>query len=56
MIDHHHWITSDGHKITVFLEETGLACRSVPVGTGIGDGFKPEVLEISADSRILTTG
>ena len=31
MIDLHYWTTPNGHKITMFLEETGLPYRLVPV-------------------------
>jgi GSH-dependent disulfide-bond oxidoreductase len=31
MLDLHYWTTPDGHKITMFLEETGLPYRLVPV-------------------------
>jgi len=42
MIDLHYWPTPNGHKITLFLEETGLPYRIVPVDIGRGDQFKPE--------------
>ncbi len=52
MIDLHYWPTPNGHKITIFLEETGLAYRIAPVDIGKGDQFKPEFLAISANSRM----
>lgn len=35
-IDLHYWTTPNGHKITMFLEETGLPYRIVPVNIGKG--------------------
>src|ERR1700759_3655413 len=52
MIDLHYWTTPNGHKITMFLEETGLPYRIVPVNIGKGDQFKPEFLAISPNNRI----
>ena len=31
MIDLHYWTTPNGHKITMFLEETGLEYKIIPV-------------------------
>ena len=45
MIDLHYWTTPNGHKITIFLEETGLEYRVLPVNIAKGDQFKPEFLE-----------
>jgi GST-like protein len=52
MIDLHYWTTPNGHKITIFLEETGLPYRIVPVNISKGDQFKPEFLRISPNNRI----
>jgi GSH-dependent disulfide-bond oxidoreductase len=52
MIDLHYWTTPNGHKITIFLEETGLEYRLLPVNIGKGDQFKPEFLEIAPNNRI----
>ncbi len=52
MIDLYYWTTPNGHKITIFLEETGLEYRIVPVDIGKGDQFKPEFLAISPNNRI----
>ena len=52
MIDLHYWTTPNGHKITIFLEETGLPYRIVPVNIGQGDQFKPEFLAISPNNRM----
>jgi GST-like protein len=52
MIDVHYWPTPNGHKITMFLEETGLDYRIVPVAIGRGDQFKPEFLKIAPNNRM----
>jgi GST-like protein len=52
MIDLHYWTTPNGHKITMFLEESGLPYRITPVNIGKGDQFKPEFLAISPNNRI----
>ncbi|MFO1102247.1 MAG: glutathione S-transferase N-terminal domain-containing protein [Methylocystis sp.] len=52
MIDLHYWPTPNGHKITIFLEETGLAYRIKPVDITKGDQFKPEFLAISPNNRM----
>ncbi len=52
MIDLYWWATPNGHKITVFLEETGLAYRLHPVNIGRGEQFRPEFLAIAPNNRI----
>src|SRR5258708_22957286 len=52
MIELHYWTTPNGHKIAIFLEESGLPCRIVPVNISAGDQFKPEFLKISPNNRI----
>jgi len=52
MIDLHYWTTPNGHKITMFLEETGLPYRIFPVKIGAGEQFKPSFLKISPNNRI----
>ena len=52
MIDLYYWTTPNGHKITMFLEETGLPYRIVPVDIGSGAQFEPAFLAISANNRI----
>jgi GST-like protein len=52
MIDLYYWATPNGHKITMFLEETGLKYRILPVDIGKGDQFKPEFLRIAPNNRI----
>jgi GST-like protein len=52
MIDLYYWTTPNGHKITIFLEETGLPYTIKPVDIGKGDQFKREFLKISPNNRI----
>ena len=52
MIDLYYWPTPNGHKITIFLEETGLAYRIRPVDISKGDQFKPDFLAISPNNRM----
>src|SRR5215472_8998408 len=52
MIDLYYWTTPNGHKITIFLEETGLPYSIKPVNIGKGEQFKREFLAISPNNRI----
>ncbi|MBF24697.1 MAG: thiol:disulfide oxidoreductase [Pusillimonas sp.] len=52
MIDLYYWTTPNGHKITLFLEETGLEYKLIPINIGKGDQFKPEFLSIAPNNRI----
>jgi GSH-dependent disulfide-bond oxidoreductase len=52
MIDLYYWTTPNGHKITMFLEETGLAYRILPVNIGKGEQFRAEFLAIAPNNRI----
>jgi GST-like protein len=46
------WPTPNGHKITIMLEECGLAYEIHPVNIGRGDQFKPDFLAISPNNRM----
>ena len=52
MIDLYYWTTPNGHKITIFLEETALPYSIKPVNIGKGEQFVPEFLKISPNNRI----
>src|ERR1051325_252450 len=52
MIDLHYWTTPNGHKITMFLEETGLKYKIFPVNIGKGEQFKPDFLKVAPNNRI----
>lgn len=52
MIDLYYWPTPNGHKITMFLEETGLAYVIRPIDIGKGDQFAPDFLKIAPNNRM----
>lgn len=52
MIDLHYWTTPNGHKITLFLEESGLPYKIFPVNIGKDEQFKPGFLKIAPNNRI----
>ncbi len=52
MIDLYYWTTPNGHKVTIFLEETGLPYTVRPVNISKGDQFAPAFLEIAPNNRI----
>jgi GST-like protein len=52
MIDVYYWPTPNGHKVTIFLEETGTPYRIVPVDIRGGEQFKPDFLKISPNNRM----
>ena len=52
MIELHMWPTPNAHKVTLFLEETGLPYRTVEVNIGAGDQFKPAFLAISPNNKM----
>lgn len=52
MIELYYWPTPNGHKVTIFLEEAGLAYRIKPVDITKGEQFKPEFLAVSPNNRM----
>lgn len=52
MIDLYYWTTPNGHKITMFLEETGLPYTVRPVNISAGEQFEPAFLAISPNNKI----
>jgi GST-like protein len=52
MIELYYWPTPNGHKITMFLEETGLPYEIRPINIGRGEQFKPDFLKISPNNRM----
>ncbi|WP_394820522.1 glutathione S-transferase N-terminal domain-containing protein [Pendulispora albinea] len=52
MFDLHYWPTPNGHKITMFLEETGLPYRIFPVNINTGEQFNAEFLKIAPNNRM----
>ena len=52
MIHLHYWPTPNGHKVTLFLEETETQYEIHPVNIGKGDQFKPDFLKIGPNNRM----
>jgi GST-like protein len=52
MIDLHYWPTPNGHKITMFLEESGTPYRLLPVNLQAGEQFRPQFLALSPNNRM----
>ncbi|HJW46577.1 MAG TPA: glutathione binding-like protein [Lysobacter sp.] len=52
MIDLYYWGTPNGLKLKLFMEESGLPHRSIPVDIGKGEQFKPQFLAISPNNKI----
>ena len=52
MIDFHYWPTPNGHKVTLFLEETGVGYTIKPVDIGKGAQFEPAYLAISPNNKM----
>lgn len=52
MIDLYYWITPNGHKITLFLEEAGLPYTIFPVDISKNEQFEPSFLSIAPNNRI----
>lgn len=44
--------TSNGYKITIFLEEVGLSYCTHRINISAGDQFKPDFLSISPNNKI----
>lgn len=52
MIDLYYWPTPNGHKITLFLEETGTPYTLKPINIGKGEQFEPDFLAFSPNNRM----
>ncbi|RWU22447.1 thiol:disulfide oxidoreductase [Pseudomonas alkylphenolica] len=52
MIDLYYWTTPNGHKITLFLEESGLPYTLHPINIGKGEQFAADFLRIAPNNRI----
>jgi GST-like protein len=52
MIDFYTWLTPNGRKISILLEELGLAYETHPIDIGKDDQFKPEFLAIAPNNKI----
>jgi GST-like protein len=52
MIELSYWTTPNGHKITIFLEETGTPYKIIPVNISKGEQFGEAFLQIAPNNRI----
>jgi len=56
MIDVYSWVTPNGHKVHIMLEECGLRLgrdwRAIPIDIGKNQQFAPEFLRISPNNKI----
>jgi GSH-dependent disulfide-bond oxidoreductase len=52
VIDLYYWTTPNGHKLTIFFEETGVPYTLKPVNINKGEQFDPAFLKISPNNRI----
>ena len=52
MIELYYWTTPNGHKITIFLEESATPYKIIPINIGKGEQFTPEFLNIAPNNRI----
>lgn len=52
MIDFYYWTTPNGHKVTMFLEESGLSYNIKPINISKGEQFDPAFLKIAPNNRI----
>ncbi len=52
MIDFYFWTTPNGYKVLIFLEETGIPYRIVPVNISKGEQFEREFLRISPNNKM----
>ena len=52
MIQLYTWVTPNGKKVSIMLEELGMPYEVHPVNLGQGDQFKPEYLAINPNNKI----
>ena len=52
MMELYYWTTPNGHKVTIFLEETATPYKIIPINIGKGEQFTPEFLKIAPNNRI----
>jgi GST-like protein len=52
MIELSYWTTPNGHKITIFLEETKTPYRIAPINISKGEQFGEDFLKIAPNNRI----
>lgn len=52
MIDLYYWPTPNGHKIVIFLEESGLPYRIIPINLSTGEQRDPAFIDISPNGKM----
>ena len=52
MIDLYYWPTPNGKKVTILLEEAGIAYKMIPLNIGRGDQFSDQFLKIGPNNRM----
>lgn len=52
MVDYYFWTTPNGYKVLVFLEETDIPYRIIPINISKGEQFNPKFLKISPNNKI----
>lgn len=52
MIDFYYWTTPNGHKVSIFLEEAGLAYNVKPINISKDEQFAPAFLKVSPNNKI----
>jgi GSH-dependent disulfide-bond oxidoreductase len=52
MIELYYWTTPNGHKVTIFLEESGTPYRIHPVNISKGEQFAEDFLKTSPNNKI----
>ena len=52
MIDLYTWTTPNGRKVSIMLEELGLAYRAIAVDINANEQFDPGFLAISPNNKI----
>jgi GST-like protein len=52
VLELYYWTTPNGHKLTMFFEESGLEYVMKPVDISKGEQFTPEFLKIAPNNRI----
>jgi GST-like protein len=52
MIELSYWFTPNGHKITIFLEESETPYRIIPINIGKNDQFGAAFLKIAPNNKI----
>lgn len=52
MIDLYYWMTPNGHKVRIFMEESGLDYQVKLINIGAGEQFASDFLAIAPNNRI----